>query len=139
VTPENATDLWPDLRGFKEEKEGAQRAGVYPVPNHLMPVLFSRVDLVIDQIVMGCYGNTGIEAMMSGKPVLGQKKFDEVVNCPVIDVTGDTLRGKIIELLKNRESWKAIGEAGREYALNVHSSQAVSKIAADTYRMILDE
>ena len=139
VTPENATDLWPDLRGFKEEKEGAQRAGVYPVPNHLMPVLFSRVDLVIDQIVMGCYGNTGIEAMMSGKPVLGQKKFDEVVNCPVIDVTGDTLRGKIIELLENRESWKAIGEAGREYALNVHSSQAVSKIAADTYRMILDE
>lgn len=138
ITPENATQIWPDLSGFKSS-DGSQKSTVYPVPNHMMPRLFSRVDLVIDQIVMGCYGNTGIEAMFSGKPVLGQKVYDEVKDCPVISVTAETLKGEILTLLNDRSSWARIGKAGREYTLSQHSKQAVSKIAADVYRNILDD
>ncbi len=140
ITPENATQIFPDLADFKDEDGDEQKVAAYPVPNHMMPELFRRVDLVVDQFVMGCYGNTGIEAMFCAKPVIGQKRFGEVADAPVWDVKSlDEFGDRFMELLNSPDQWDALGAAGRDYAMRVHSPEAVSRIAAQTYEQILDE
>lgn len=139
VTPENATEFWPDLKGFKDGVQDKAKPSIYPIPNHLMPQLFSRVDVVVDQIIMGCYGNTAIEAMMAGKPVIAQKRYDDFAGCPVIEADADTLKDVVLDLIHNPQRWAKLGAAGRRYALRKHSPKVVGKIAADTYRRVLDE
>lgn len=136
ITPENAGEYFPDLTTFEAE---ANKAASYPVPNHLMPELFRRIDLVIDQIVMGCYGNTGIEAMLCGKPVIGQKRYKDVASSPIIPVEPDTIIQTVENILDRRDEWVEIGEISREYALSKHSPKAVSTIAANVYKQVMDQ
>ena len=139
ITPENATTFWPDLTGFTEGEGDNAKSSIYPIPNHMMPRLFSRVDIVIDQIIMGCYGNTAIEAMLCEKPVIAQKRYKDFEGCPVVEANEETLKSVIIDLLDNPERWAKLGKAGRRYALKKHTPKHVSKIAADVYKMVMDE
>jgi glycosyltransferase involved in cell wall biosynthesis len=88
---------------------------------------------------MGCYGNTGIEAMFSGKPVLGQKRFDEVADAPVIPIDAETLESVLLSLLDDRTDWRRIGAESRDYAMRVHSPQAVARRGAEVIRKVMDE
>lgn len=137
VTAETAGTVFPDLARFTNGKDRRWHNS-YPVPQHAMPELLRRVDLVVDQIVMGCYGNTGVEAMLCGKPVIGQKNYDDVRDCPVIGTNAGTLREVILKLLAERESWRDIGLRGREYALANHAPASVAARAAHVYRAVLD-
>lgn len=137
VTPGTARTIFPDL--FPSIAPPATEGGAYPIPNHLLSALYQRVDLVIDQIVMGCYGNTGIEAMFSGKPVLGQKRFDEVADAPVIPIDAETLESVLLSLLDDRTDWRRIGAESRDYAMRVHSPQAVARRGAEVIRKVMDE
>lgn len=139
VTAENAVEMFPDLVSPGAAAKLLDKDLAYPIPNHLMPELFRRVDFVVDQVVMGAYGNTGIEAMMCGKPVVGQKKFPEISDSPVWPVELDTLAAGIRAFLERRDEWEAMGLQSREHAVKFHSPQAVARIAADTYRRVLDE
>ena len=139
VTPENATGFWPDLKGFRDITEDGAKASIYPIPNYLMPELLRRIDFVIDQIIMGCYGNTAIEAMMCAKPVIAQKRYADFDGCPVVEANAKTLKATIIEMITNPDRWAELGKQGRAYALRKHTPQSVGKVAADTYRRALDE
>ena len=139
VTADNAREIFPDLVEIGNSAETAKPARAYPVPNYHMPELFRRVDFVVDQIVMGSYGNTGIEAMFTGKPVIGQKRYAELEEAPIWPVEADNLKTRILEFLERRDEWARFGQEGLEYAMRVHSPRAVAKIAADVYRRVLNE
>lgn len=139
VTPVNARQFFPDLISFRDEDAENPEDVPYPIPNHILPELYRRVDLVVDQVVMGCYGNTGIEAMLCGKPVVGQKRYEDVSDAPVIDVTRENLRERLEELLQRRSEWNELGRASREYAIRLHSPAAVAARAATVYRRVMDE
>ncbi len=139
VTPQNVRTFFPEINGFQDMHGNEYGHGAYPIPPYAMPSVLRRVDLVVDQIIMGSYGNTGIEAMMCGKPVLGQKNYDEIRDCPVIDVSEDTLRDRLNDLIENRQNWAALGKAGRSWALAHHTPQKVAKIARQTYEEILQK
>lgn len=137
ITPENAGEYFPDLQLFKNHEGDSLTA--YPIPNRLMPELFRKVDIVVDQLVMGSYGNTGIEAMFSGKVVVGQKKYDDIQNAPIWEVDFNNFESRFEDLLKDRYVWKEYGEAGREYAMKVHTPKAVAKRASEQYLKIVEE
>ena len=99
ITPNNVGEHFPDINGFKDHVGEEASNGAYPIPNHYIPSVLRCVDLVIDQIVMGSYGNTGIEAMMCGKPVIGQNNYDEIRNSPIVNVDRDSLRQELENLL----------------------------------------
>ncbi|HTV71957.1 MAG TPA: hypothetical protein VMF90_25780 [Rhizobiaceae bacterium] len=138
VTSENAGQIFPDLTLFGRSQPENSKAVAYPVPNHLMPEIFRRVDFVVDQIIMGSYGNTGIEAMLCGCPVVGQKRYADLAAAPLWNVERATLVDDIRRFLHIRETWDELGRQGREFALKVHTPRAVSGIAAATYAEILD-
>lgn len=137
ITPNNVGEYFPDINGFKDHVGAETSNGAYPIPNHYIPSVLRRVDLVVDQIVMGSYGNTGIEAMLCGKPVVGQKNYAEIKNSPIVNVGHNSLKQELENLLDNRGKWAQLGAAGREWAIKHHAPQAVAKIAANQYDRIL--
>lgn len=137
VTPNNVGEYFADINGFKDHFGEESANGAYPIPNHYIPSVLRRVDLVVDQIVMGSYGNTGIEAMLCGKPVIGQKNYDEIKDSPIVNVNKGNLKSKIEALIKSPDQWAAIGKAGRKWAVKHHSPKAVAKIAAAQYDRVL--
>ncbi|MCF6274751.1 MAG: glycosyltransferase [Robiginitomaculum sp.] len=137
ITPNNVGEYFPEINGFKDHFGDNSANGAYPIPNHFIPSVLQRVDLVIDQIVMGSYGNTGIEAMMCGKPVIGQKNYDEIKSSPIINVNAYNLKSKLEQLIDNPADWTTIGEMGRKWAIKHHSPKAVAKVAADVYDRVL--
>lgn len=92
--------------------------------------LFGEADLVADQFIGGAYGYTALEAMARGKPVMTYVRAPELVEaveeCPLINVTPDTLEKTLLWCLENRDKLVAIGAQGTAYVSRWHSIDAVA-------------
>lgn len=137
VTPNNVETFFPKIHSFKDKISTGERSGAYPIPNYLMPNLLSHMDIVIDQIIMGSYGNTGVEAMLSSKPVIGQKRYTEIEDSPIIDTDESNFEQTFLTLMYERDSWAQHGARGRDWALQHHSPNVVANIASTEYHKIL--
>lgn len=104
---------------------------VQGVPNAEVIRLFGEADLVADQFIGGAYGYTALEAMARGKPVLTYVRSPDLVEavaeCPLINVTPDTLEATLRWCLANREQLAAIGAQGTAYVQRWHSIDAVAE------------
>lgn len=103
---------------------------VQGVPNAEVIRLFGEADLVADQFIGGAYGYTALEAMARGKPVMTYVRSPDLVEaaseCPLINVTPDTLERTLLWCLENREKLPAIGAQGVAYVRRWHSIDAVA-------------
>ncbi len=110
---------------------------VQGVPNHEVIRLFGEADLVADQFIGGAYGYTALEAMARGKPVLTYVRSPDLAEaaeeCPLINVTPDTLEETLLWCLNNRDRLPAIGAQGRAYVARRHSIAAVAARMAHMY------
>lgn len=139
LTPETAPEFLPDMTLFDGTTRGRKGALFgYDIPHRSMPRVLAEADIVIDQVVMGSYGNVGIEAMMSGRPVIGQKNYPELAEAPIWEAEIANLSHRIRELVEEPELWQGIGEAGRDYALRMHSPRAVARRAAHAYAEVME-
>jgi hypothetical protein len=95
-------------------------------------------DLVIDQIMAGCYGTFAAEMMARGKPVIAAMRPDIAAamppHCPVIDANPDTIGAVLAAIVAGRYDLTAIGAASRVYATAHHASLAVAQALETTYR-----
>lgn len=140
VTAANASEVFPDLKPFEAlGPDGESPTHAYPMQSYNMPEIYKRVDIVIDQLLFGSYGNTGIEAMFTGKPVIGQKRYQELADAPVVDAEVDTLADRLAELVESPDRRQELGQAGLDFAMRTHAPAAIANIAAETYRRVLDE
>jgi hypothetical protein len=122
------------LRG---EGHAIEYVKVQGVPNSEVIRLFGEADLVADQFIGGAYGYTALEAMARGKPVLTYVRSPDLVEaaeeCPLINVTPDTLEQTLLWCLNNRGRLSAIGAQGRAYVARRHSISAVAARMAQMY------
>ena len=100
--------------------------------------MIAEADLVVDQLLIGWYGTVALEAMMSGKPVLCYLRDEDLKRfvpfrekIPIVRTTKETLVEDLRLLLKNRDNWKHISEAGMAFVREYHHPR---KIAERTIR-----
>ncbi|WP_158600426.1 glycosyltransferase family 4 protein [Tessaracoccus antarcticus] len=92
-------------------------------------------DIVIDQLRLGDYGITAVEAMSGGKVVIGhvadrvRARIDG--NVPIVEASWHNLREVLEAVLENRETVAALSRAGREYAVRWHDGRASAQVLAE--------
>jgi glycosyltransferase involved in cell wall biosynthesis len=115
---------------------------VQGVPNAEVIRMFGEADVVADQFIGGAYGYTALEAMALGKPVLTYVRSSDLVEataeCPLINVTPDTIDDTLQWLLDNRARLHAIGAQGRVYVEKWHSIAAVAARLGAMYEETAD-
>ncbi|PKM96204.1 MAG: hypothetical protein CVU84_00365 [Firmicutes bacterium HGW-Firmicutes-1] len=86
--------------------------------------VITEADLVIDQLLIGRYGPTSVEAMALEKPVICwisdfmREKYPKEL--PIIIANPDNIKEKITFVLENRDMLKNLGIQGRSYAEKYH-------------------
>lgn len=99
-----------------------------------MHAAVSAADIVIDQLRLGDYGVTAIEAMSAGKVVVGHvaDRIREQIpgDLPVVQATETTLPEVLRELIADRERCARLGAAGRDYALEWHDGRRAASVLA---------
>lgn len=110
---------------------------VQGVPNVEVIRLFGEADIVADQFIGGAYGYTALEAMARGKPVLTYVRGPELVeapeDCPLINVSPDTLEATLLWCITHRDKLAGIGAQGRAYVERWHSISAVASRFGQMY------
>lgn len=109
--------------------------GPQQVPHAQMPQLLSTVDVVIDAIGVGGYGVAALEALASGKIVIGQvgtparrhiaERFGQAV--PIVEASANTLTEALTEVLDRFDTLSALeaAENRRRFVTTLHSPISV--------------
>ncbi|WP_226344396.1 glycosyltransferase [Agilicoccus flavus] len=107
---------------------------------------YQEADIVVDQVVLGLYGVASIEAMAAGRVTmafLGDAVRDRIrsaagLDCPIVEVTPETLREQIERVLDDRDAAAAHAALGPEYVRAVHdghfSAQALQALVGGELR-----
>ncbi|WP_434644673.1 hypothetical protein [Achromobacter piechaudii] len=94
-------------------------------------------DIIVDQLLIGAYGQFSVEMMALGKPVVCYIRDDlrplYPADLPILSANPRTIEQVLEGLVNQPESWAKMGEAGLAYARKYHDSFAVAKIALDAY------
>lgn len=111
----------------------------YGVPWHTMSEIYRHSDIVVDQIENGIFGYTTVEAMLSGKPVVCNVKFEpENIKPPVVQADKHSLYGRLSWLLDNPHLWEEFGKKGREWAIKYHHPDTIAKSLIETLKQVAD-
>jgi glycosyltransferase involved in cell wall biosynthesis len=95
---------------------------------------YEAADIVVEQLNAGWHGIFGLEAMALGKPVLSFLHDEAVrrseegygVRVPIVNVTKDTLRERLSELVADPARRRELGAASRAYVEQVHDVERVA-------------
>ncbi|MBB1482821.1 glycosyltransferase [Tessaracoccus sp. MC1865] len=92
-------------------------------------------DIVIDQIRLGDYGITAVEAMSGSRVVIGhvadrvrQRIKDDV---PIVEATSQTLRSVLLDVAADPARAAVLGSRGREYAKRWHDGRHSAHVLAE--------
>lgn len=110
-------------------------------PHREVKQLMHQADLVVDQLLVGWYGATAVEAMALGKPVLCYLREDDLKRfipfqerIPIVRTNKQTLIRDLRDLLRNPCSWKILGDAGRAYVRDIHDPIAIAQRTIAAYQ-----
>ena len=100
---------------------------------------FAEADIVIDQLVMGLYGVTAIEALAAGRVVVAflgdavRRRIHDAVgmDVPIREATVETLREVIRGIVADREAAREFADAGPDYVELVHSGSMSARVLTE--------
>lgn len=84
-------------------------------------------DISFDQIYLGCYGMSSVESMAMGQASLAYLSgwtLSMYPDVPIVNVTKNTLKSKLYNLVSNRKRIEEIGQQGKEYVDRFHTLKA---------------
>lgn len=110
---------------------------------------YADADLVIDQVLVGWYGNLAVEAMLMHKPVIARIAKEDLIFVPsrmatevaeaVIDANPDSLYPVLARCVEDRGWLKRHALAGREYARRWHDPGFVASLTVRQYQRSMDD
>ena len=107
---------------------------------------YQCADVLVDQLLIGWYGLTAVEAMLLGKAVCVFIREDDLVHVPepmredlqraVVNVTSETLADALCQLAEDRSLLVSRAEAGNAYAQRWHAPDHVAGLTAPQYERL---
>lgn len=95
-------------------------------------------DLVVDQLLIGAYGQVSVEMMALGKPVICYLREDLIPLYPepppIINANPDNILSVLKSILDNREHIINLGEKGKKYVALYHDHLLIAKKMIDYYK-----
>lgn len=101
-------------------------------------------DIYVDQLIFA-YAQAALEALSFGKVVISAlednpaydlfRRYSYLKECPIVPADSETIYDVLLNLIKNREYWGAIGKKSRHFAETRHSFKA----CAEMYTAIYDK
>ena len=124
---------------LKRDGFGIELVLMRGVPNSEIQKAIESVDLVADQFVIGWYAMFAMEAMAMKKPVLCYLREDLIdlyvkaglvrrEEIPIINTNLLEIKEKIRWVYSHREELIKIGERGREFVKNHHSTERIGEV-----------
>jgi len=121
------------IRAVKE----MQREG-YPIelilventPFKIAKEIYMSADIIIDQLLVGWYGNFAIEGMALGKPVCAYIREDlasYLGDAPIINIESAHITDTLKALVEDPSCRRSLGSLGRAYAERRHSSDRIAE------------
>jgi hypothetical protein len=93
----------------------------------------AAADYLIDQVVLGWYGGTAVEAMWLGVPVVCRLDEAQLARVPelarevpIVGCTADDLADVIVRLSRDRERRDALAQRGLAFARKWHAPESVA-------------
>ena len=101
------------------------------VSSNLMPSLIGDADIVLDQFRLGAYGVAAVEAMASGRVVVGhvlpetRKRVQDLVGIelPIVEADPESLRQVLLGLIADKARGLESAAAGGIFSRRVHSGE----------------
>lgn len=104
---------------------------------------YHKVDVVVDQFILGSYGLAGLEAMACGKAVLGYVLPKHFRRCygglpPIINAKEEhTIHNKLVDIAERRIDLAIVGKKSREWVMEHHAPEKVIAKIVKQYNRIL--
>jgi glycosyltransferase involved in cell wall biosynthesis len=102
--------------------------------------MYSKADIVIDQLCIGSYGVFSMEAMALGKPVICYIRDDVASHyppgLPIVNATPETLYDKLKMLCRHPSRCYRYGIQGRKYVEQHHDIQKTSQRLKSIYSLL---
>ena len=99
-----------------------------------MPALVARADVVVDQVALGLYSLTAVEAMAAGRLVVAHVpehvRARTPVPLPVLEADGATLYEAVRAALADRDAARSRAAEGPAYARAVHDGARSAEVLA---------
>jgi glycosyltransferase involved in cell wall biosynthesis len=97
----------------------------------------AQADIVVDQLKCGHYGNTAVECLSMGKPVICHLRDDVEERMPkghpILKADTRTVKDVLRMLIVDKEKRRILGEQSRAYALRHHGLDAVGRRMEEIY------
>jgi glycosyltransferase involved in cell wall biosynthesis len=110
------------------------------MPYHQALEAYASSDIIVDQLLVGWYGQVSLEMMALGKPVicyireeLRQHMPDEV---PIVSADPLTIKQVLRDLILQRETWANLGANGRKYVEVHHDAKIVAQKTLEVYHRV---
>jgi asparagine synthase (glutamine-hydrolysing) len=103
---------------------------------------YATADIFVEQLCLGAYGNTAIEAMASGVPVISSLHptvAHAAPNCPVVHADPTTVKDRIRELIDAKDKRDGLGRAGYEFVRDFHGNVNVVARMLEAYTADLEK
>ena len=98
----------------------------------------AAADLIIDQLLVGSYGQYSVEMMALGKPVVCYLREDlrhyYNADLPIINATPDNIVEVLKALLERKNDWSKIGQLGIDYVHKNHCSEVIAQKLIEYYK-----
>jgi hypothetical protein len=114
------------IERLKREGYQVEYFHLHNVPSRFMRYYQIQADIIVEQLIYGWWGSTGVECMALGKPVICYlrpewkefflKTFGEYNSLPIIEATPPNIYEVLKELVINKEQRKQKGRESRIFA-----------------------
>jgi glycosyltransferase involved in cell wall biosynthesis len=98
----------------------------------------ANADIVIDQLLIGSYGQYSVEMMALGKPVICYLRDDLLhlysPDLPIVNANPSNLIEVLKNLLDHKEVWEKLGHQGVKYVQQNHDSKVIAKKLIEYYK-----